>query len=232
MRSVVPWSWSALESYEQCPRAFYEIKLAKNFVEDWNRPYILWGNAVHGAMEHRIRDRTPLPDDMRQWESIAAKLEAAPGDKYPELETAVTEDLQPVGYWDEACWGRGKEDLLIINGTKALAVDYKTGTRKTKTEQLEATAMRVLARFPQLKVVHTAYAWLPIHKWDTKEYRRGDEVQIRERFAKRVADMQWSEKNGVWPAKPSGLCKRSKRPGSTYQGCIVASCPFSEFYIK
>lgn len=230
MRSVIPWSWSQWEAYETCPRAFYEIKLAKNFIETDDKQYLIWGNEVHTALELRVGQGVPLPERMIQYEPMAYSLSNAPGIKYCELETAVNSEYLACGYWDDDCYNRGKEDLVIVNGNKAIDIDYKTGKPKTNTQQLELSAARVMAKFPEVHTVHTAYAWLQTGKWTRATYTRDDLSHIWEGFVGKVGDMIWSEKNNTWPAKPSGLCKRSKRVGSTYAGCIVATCPHSEYY--
>ena len=230
--SVIPWSYSTYEAYHTCPRAFYEIKIAKNYVEDKNKSYLLWGNAVHNALEKRVGEGLSLPENMQQWEPLAVSLVAAPGDKYCELQTAVTAALQPTGFWDADAWSRGKEDIVIVNGSRGLSIDYKTGKRKTDTQQLKASAGRVFAMFPAVEVLTTAYAWLgdSAVKWDKAQYTRADIPKIWDEFRPRVAEMEWSVEHNAWPAKPSGLCKKSRKPGSTYGGCIVASCPHSEYY--
>ena len=32
--SVVPWSFSRIKAFEQCPKQFYHIKIAKDYVEE------------------------------------------------------------------------------------------------------------------------------------------------------------------------------------------------------
>lgn len=231
-RSVLPWSWSMLEAYKTCPRQLYETRIAKNFIEDPNKDYLLWGNAVHEAMEHRVRDGVPLPANMQQWEYIATQVDRLPGDKYCELELAVTADLRPTGYWDDDCWNRGKEDLVIVHGEKALDWDYKTGKPGKTTQQLELSAARVMAKFPEVNTVYTAFSWLQNKTWTRATYTRDMLGGIWDGFIGQIQDLLWSEKTNTWPARPSGLCKKSKKPGSTYGGCIVATCPHSEFFRK
>lgn len=230
MRSVIPWSWSSLSAYETCPRAFYEIKIAKNYVEDFNKDYILWGNDVHKALELRVGYNTPLPARMQSFEKLAASLYALPGKKYVELETGISTEFGPAEYWGDNCWHRGKDDITIVNGYKALNGDYKTGKENKDTQQLELAAVRTMINFPEVEEVTTAYFWLQTGKVVKYKYVRANIAPIIERFVERVGNMLWSEQNNTWPARPSGLCKKSRRPGSTYAGCIVASCPHSEFY--
>lgn len=230
MRSVIPWSFSMLEAYDTCPRAFYELKLAKNYKEDNDAVYLQWGNEVHKKLEDRVKIGRPLPDNMKQWEPIALSIVRAPGDKYCESELAFTKDLLPCGFWDAACWNRGKDDVIIVNYKTAANIDYKTGKKKNNQLQLELAAARTMTMFPEVEKVITSFAWLQTKEWTRAIYTRDDLNRLWDTFRSKVADLEWSEKNNTWPAKPSGLCKRSRKPGSTYMGCIVASCPHSEYY--
>lgn len=231
MNNVIPWSWSMLEAYQTCPRAFYETKIAKNFRYP-DSEELRWGNMVHNALKERIADSVPLPNNMGSYEWIAVKLEAAPGDKYCELATAVNYDLKPCGFWDKDCWNRGYEDIAIINGTKAVSIDYKTGKFKPRSRQLDLSALRIFALFPEVQTVQTAFAYLQTKQWVRDVFHREQYTQLWETFYPDITDMLWSMEHNVWPMKPSGLCKRSRKPGSTYAGCPVATCPNSEFYRK
>lgn len=229
MRSVVPWSYTMIEAYETCPRQFYELRLAKNFVEPEGES-LRWGNAVHKAMEDRVKIGRPLPERMQTFEPVAASVVKAKGDKYCEAELAFTADLKPTGYWDADCWNRGKDDVIIVNHTVAVNMDYKTGKPKPNSSQLELAAGRTMAMFPEVTKVITVFEWLASGTRTKAIYTRDDFNRIWDGFRDRLNSLLWSEQNNVWPAKPSGLCKRSRKPGSTYMGCVVASCPHSEYY--
>lgn len=229
MQSIIPWSWSMLDAYNTCPYKFHQERVLKLF------PYveteeIKWGNTVHKALELYVGQGVPLPNNMAQFQKIAYTLSKAEGDKFCELETAVNADLKPTGYWAADCWNRGKEDLLIIRGPNALDIDYKTGKQKPRSRQLELSACRVMSTFPEVQKVTVGFAWLATGKWTTEVYTRQQLQALWEGFYEGVEQMLWSMENNAWPMKPSGLCKKSKRPGSTYGGCPVATCPHSEFY--
>lgn len=230
MNRVLPWSWSNLEAYITCPKRYYEVKIAKS-VKEPEGDHLVWGGEVHKAFELAVGEARPMPDRMKQWQPLANSLRLAPGDKYCELKTAVDYDLEPCDFFDnDNCWNRGVEDLLIINGPVAVDIDYKTGKQKKYSRQLELSAARVFATFPEVKVVNTAYAWLATGKWTRAQFKREQLGELWSGFYQDIENMLWSEQNNVWPAKPSGLCKRSKKPGSTYMGCPVTNCPHSENY--
>lgn len=229
MKKILPWSYSSLDSYNTCPRQFYELKIARNFTEIQHESS-QWGSDVHDALEHRVKDGKPLEPRYEMYTPLIEKLLSAPGDKYPELKLAVDSQLEPCEFDDPAAWNRGIGDLVIVNGDKALSIDYKTGKKKPYSRQLELDACRTMTHFPEVNTVHTAFAWLATGEWTRAVYGRAQLQVLWEGFYEGVGQMLWSEQHNVWPAKPSGLCKKSRRPGSTYQGCPVASCVHSEFY--
>jgi hypothetical protein len=135
------------------------MKIAKNFpvVESEE---MRWGTMVHDAMEKRVGHGVALPNNMLMYEPLALKLSNAKGVKYCELETAVNASLEPCGFWDADAWNRGYEDLVIINGDKALTIDYKTGKFKPRSRQLDLSALRIFAKFPEVQTVNSAFAYL------------------------------------------------------------------------
>ena len=60
--SITPWSFSKIKSFEQCPKKFYHLKVAKDYREPETEA-MLYGTAVHLAAEEYIRDGTPLPPE-------------------------------------------------------------------------------------------------------------------------------------------------------------------------
>lgn len=214
MKSVLPWSFSKLNDYETCPRRFYETKIACNFKET-DSVEILWGNDVHKGLEDNVKEGKALPARMAHFQYAADLVNKAPGDKYVELELAVTADLQPTGFYADNAWARGKCDIVIINGSVAAPLDYKTGKKKPKSRQLDLMSAMIFATFPQVAVAHSGFIWLQFKSTTRKTYYREDVSVIWDGFRQSVSEMEWSEKNNAWPAKPSGLCR---------EWCPVTSC--------
>lgn len=227
MAGVLPWSWSTLNEYRTCPKRFYEVRIAKS-VKEPDSDYLIWGNHFHKSMEIAIENNIALTGDMQRWEPIRKAMVAAPGTKYVELKGGVTADYKSCGFFDKDCFNRGVDDLVIKNGSKLISVDWKTGKETKGSQQLALSAARLFARFPDVTEINTAYYWAPVNKWSRSLYRKEDTPGIWQSVQPDVDNMKWSLENNAWPARPSGLCKRSKKPGSTYAGCIVTNCPHSE----
>lgn len=213
MSNVIPWAYGKLEAYQTCPRAFYARYIAKTTPTPRTEP-IIWGEQVHKALELRVAQDRALPDNMKQWERFASQLANAPGDKYCELKIGITINLEAEDFWaSEKLWNRGVEDIVIVNGHKALVGDYKTGKKKPKSKQLAAAAMRIFAKFPQVEEVTSCFFWLQgadpcTAAGQTRAIYTRESIQPEiEYFFDEVEQMIWSEENNAWPAKPNGLCK-------------------------
>ena len=205
--SIIPWSFSKMNDYETCPRRFYEVKVLKNYVEEKSEQ-IIWGEQVHLALENNVKDGTPLPENMRQFNYVAAMVAKAQGEKYPEISLAVNAELEPTAFDADDAWARGYCDIAIINGYKATALDYKTGKKKPQSPQLTLMSLLIFARFPEVEVVHSGFVWLQFKSTTPATYHRDEIPELWKPFYKTLRDMEWSEKNNIWPAKPSGLCEK------------------------
>ena len=217
MRSVIPWSWSSYDAYQTCPRKFFETKIAKNFVEPEGEP-LIWGKQVHTAIEDYLKKGKPVPGVMQRFVPIVDKIANAPGDNYVEVELACTVDLHPTGFWDNDAWCRGKGDLIKINGSKALATDWKTGKWSDKSLQLDLMSAMVFATYPEVQQLTSLYVFFqepsrPV----SKRFERAEMGSLIAQFKQGVEDMEYSQQTGTWPEKPSGLCKKY---------CPVTSCRY------
>lgn len=207
------WTFSQLEKFETCPKQFYHVRVAKDVIEPQTEA-TLWGSRVHTAMEDRIRDGTPLPEGMEQWEGFAKQICAMPGEKLAEEKMALDKSFQPAD-WDNA-WTRGIADMLIVHGNKAATLDYKTGKRKL-THQLMLYAAYTFAYYPEVETVTTGFVWLRDKKIDRETFTRADIPTIWGTFLPKVRKLEIAYEKDKWIARPSGLCNG---------WCPVKSCEF------
>lgn len=211
--TIPAWTYSQLDKFETCPRQFFHVRVAKDVVEPPTEATI-WGEKVHTAFENRIKDGTPLPEGMTQWEPFATKLTRLRGDKYCEQQMAVDKNFQPAP-WGSA-WTRGIADLLVVDNTHAVVMDYKTGKRKL-TEQLMLYAGYTFAHYPQVQTVTTGFVWLKDRKIDKETFTREHVPKIWNTFLPRVRKLELAYEKNAWPCRPSGLCRG---------WCPVKTCEF------
>lgn len=207
------WTFSGLEKFETCPRAFYHTRVKRDIKEPPTEA-TKWGERVHTALEERVANGTPLPEGMQHWEGLASKLAALPGEKMPEVKMAVDDSFQACD-WKQA-WSRGIADLVVVDKQTAIVLDYKTGKRKP-TEQLALYAGYTFARYPEVTQVQTGFVWLKDKKIDKEVFVREQVSEIWQDFLPRVDKLTSSYERDVWPCRPSGLCNG---------WCPVKTCEF------
>ena len=200
------WSYSSLTNFETCPKKFYHTKVSKE-VPDPPGEAAKWGTTVHKYLEDHVRDGTPLPDSIGYLQPMMRIILNKSGDKRAEQQLAVTSGYSASEWWGKDTWCRGIIDLAIINGSKAAALDYKTGKRKPDSDQLKLFAGLLFAHFPEIDTVRTGFLWLKDSKVDTDIFTREQVGEIWGSFLPRVRRMEIAYQTDTWPAKPSGLCR-------------------------
>lgn len=118
------WSHSSLTKFETCPRQYYLVRVAKT-AKDTQGEAALWGDRVHKALEARVKNKTPLPAGMDQYEPIAAAFDTPKGQVFTETQIALTRNLSKTGWFAKDAWVRGIVDVGVDAGEIVLAADYK-----------------------------------------------------------------------------------------------------------
>lgn len=210
-----PWSYSMLTSFETCPKRHFHTRIAKDFVEA-DSEHLRWGNAVHEALELRVKTHAALPVGMRQWEPLVQRILSVPGEVTAERSMALDRSFAPVDFWDPTAWVRGKLDLIVATDEKALILDWKTGARKFDNDQLRLFAALSLQGLGVSRV-DTGFVWLKDKKVDKARFYSRELPEIWGGFLPRVNRLEAAHEHNRWEAKPSGLCRK---------WCPVKSCEF------
>ncbi len=215
MKRAFAWSFSVLDMFELCRKKYYHLKVIKD-VKDADSTASQDGKFVHVAMFKRVIDGVPLPIKLRQHEKLAARFANAKGEKHGEMQLALNKKFEPRDWFAKDVWVRAILDLLIVRGTTAVLVDWKTGKRKERYDQLRLAAA-VLSRYmPEIEEFTLLFVWLKDGEISdpvtiTKSEMRGVWIE----FLPRVKEMTDAIKTTTFPATSSGLCG----------WCPVTSCP-------
>ena len=124
MTKPIAWSYSALNAFETCPRQFYEVRVVKNYKDEMGEE-AKWGDYVHKCLDKRIGEGKRLPDALQKYEKYAQRFDNAPGTVYSERKIALTQDLEPVSFFDKRVWVRGIIDVSVLNKQRGAAWDWK-----------------------------------------------------------------------------------------------------------
>lgn len=205
--SIYPLSFSRMQVYEQCPMRFEGQYITKKY-RDQGNDASRYGTRVHEAFEAHAVSHAPLSQDLQQYSPALMKLEAVPGEKHYELNMAVRANKTPCGWDDKDCAYRGAADVVVIDGTVGVGIDWKTGKPKEDTQQLMLMAAMMFEHFPVLETVRTKYVWLKYLAAPSPIgiYTRGELPWMWAHFDARAKQMEDSLEQGVFKAHPSGLC--------------------------
>ena len=204
-RPIINWSYSALNTFENCPRKFWATKVAK-VVSDLNQANVD-GDNDHKALQYHMSKGMALPPALTALAPLCSKLKSAPGEKYIEYSMCLKQDFTPTPWnnWDEA-WVRGAGDVIIVNGDKAQYFDWKRGKFSANDDQIELTSLLIFAHFPAVQQVAGGLVFYNQGKVHPHMVHRGDASRLWNGYLSRVRDLEQSKTEDSWPATPNPLC--------------------------
>jgi hypothetical protein len=204
---MTAWSYSSIKTFDQCAKKYFHLKVVKD-VKDEPGEAADYGTAVHEAAELFVTDGTPIPEKFAFMRPIVEPLAKKKGTKYAEIKVGVTKELEPCGFFAKDVWYRGIADLLIIDGTKAWLVDYKTGknAKYADMKQLDLLAGAIFIHYPEVEVINSALLYVVSQEMPRKIHHRQHLLTYMGVFDTQLDRLEAAKENGVWNANPSGLC--------------------------
>lgn len=202
------WSYSSLKVFQQCPKKYYHLRIAKD-VSQPDTEATIYGKEVHKAAEDYMRDGTPIPEKFAYMRPILASLEKIQGDRYCEFEMALKQEqgeYVPCDFHDPGYWWRGIADLLIVNGDLAYMIDYKTSknAKYADLKQLDAMAACIFRMFPEVKRIKSALLFVVSGEFVHKEHNCDTDYLKGFRFD--LERLETAVATGVWNAVSGPLC--------------------------
>jgi CRISPR/Cas system-associated exonuclease Cas4 (RecB family) len=215
---TIKWSFSGLKDFVTCPRQYYEVKVAQNFTKRVSEQ-MTYGTAVHKALEDYVKDGSPLPKNYERYKKYVDPLLQIAGDRYPEYQMALDIEKKPCGFHAQEYWVRGIVDLMIVDGSKAFIVDYKTGSaRNPDPNQLKLMALMAYAHFPSVEKIKASLMFIAHNTLVFEEYDRADQDKLWATFDADLNRMQFAYANNLWPENPNFFCRK---------WCPVTTCRFN-----
>jgi CRISPR/Cas system-associated exonuclease Cas4 (RecB family) len=215
---MIKWSYSGLKDYTNCPRQYYEVKVAKNFVKKPTQQ-MLYGSAVHKALEDYVGESKPLQKNYEQYRPMLDALLEIEGQRFPEYRMALNTDLQPCTFGAKDYWVRGIVDLLIVDDDTAHIVDYKTGSAKyPDVKQLKLMSLMTYAHFPEVQHIKAGLLFVAHNTFIDETYHRDDSEDLWKDFLPDLERLKLSHESDKWPENPTPLCG----------WCPVTTCQFQK----
>ncbi len=215
---MIKWSYSGLKDYTNCPRQYYEVKVAKNFVKKPTQQ-MLYGSAVHKALEDYVGESKPLQKNYERYQPMLDALLEIEGQRFPEYRMALNADLQPCSFGGADYWVRGIVDLLIVDDDTAHIVDYKTGSAKyPDVKQLKLMSLMTYAHFPEVQHIKAGLLFVAHNTYIDETYHRDDSEHLWKDFLPDLERLKLSHESDKWPENPTPLCG----------WCPVTTCQFQK----
>lgn len=213
---MVKWSFSGLKDFINCPRQYNEVKNLKRFTKSVT-VQMSYGTEVHKALEDYTRDGTPLAKNYLRYKDMVDELLAIPGVRFPEQKLALREDRTPCEFDAPDYWVRGIVDFLVIDGSTAWIVDYKTGSAKyPDLKQLRLMALMVYAHHPEVVVINAGLLFVAHNLFIDESYSREQIPHLWTYFEPHLHRLKAAYDSNVWTPNPTGLCG----------WCPVETCEF------
>ena len=109
----ITWSYSNLSLYQQCPKKYYHLRVAKD-VKEAPSEALSFGNEIHKIAQEYIESGKPIPQKyVEVLQAPLDRLKAMDGQKLCENKLGLTADLKPCGFFDKQVWWRGIADIKI-----------------------------------------------------------------------------------------------------------------------
>jgi hypothetical protein len=207
---MTAWSYSSIKTFDQCPKKYYHLKVAKD-VKDTAGPEADYGTQAHEAAEHYIKHGTPIPGKFKIMRPVVETLAQFPGEKHTELKLGVRKTdtgYEPTTFFAKDVWWRGIVDLLITNGKTAHMVDYKTGknAKYADMKQLDLMAGAVFVHYPEITKVKSGLAYVVSNEFPKKTHTREHIDTYFSVFDNQLQQLEDATDSGMWNAKTSPLC--------------------------
>jgi hypothetical protein len=219
--SNITWSYSNLSLYQQCPKKYFHLKVAKD-VKEPPSDALTFGNEIHKIAQEYIENDKPIPEKFqREMQAPLDRLKAIPGQKLCENKLGLTADFKPCGFFDRNVWWRGIADIIILQDDKAYTVDYKTGksSKYADLKQLEILSLAIFKHFPNVKKVKAGLMFLFAEDFVRTEYLAEQQSDLWVSWVADVGQLEASVQNKVWNPKPNFTCRGY---------CPVTSCDHNQ----
>jgi len=204
------WSYSSLKTFEQCPKKYYHLKIAQD-IKDVAGSAALYGTKFHDAAEKYVRGDAKLPKEFNFAKKLLDNLIALKGDKHCELKMGVKvkeEMTVTCDFDDPEYWWHGIADLVVIDGEKAISLDYKTSknARYADTKQLDAVAVGLFLRFPKVDTIKSGLVFVVSEEFRHKTHKRENILNYIEGFEPTLERLSDTKASGVWNPISGPLC--------------------------
>lgn len=202
------WSYSALSTFQQCPRKYHRLKVVKDVKEPVSTT-ILYGQELHKAAEEYVKNGKEIPEKFMFMKPFVDVFLTIDGERLCEHRMGLTKELTPCEFFAKDVWLRSVADLLILSGDTAYLIDYKTGkSQYADTKQLELMSLCVFQHFPQIKLVKGGLLFVVSQEFIEAEYTPEGQKEAWMSWFDELIRLEGCYESGTWNPSPNFTCKK------------------------
>ena len=211
MTNNITWSYSSIKTFDQCPKKYYHLRIAKD-VKDSGSDATMYGQELHKAAEDYIKTDMPIPPKFKFVTPVVDSIKNIPGEKHCELKLGVKKTqtgYEPCGFFDKDVWWRGISDVVVIQGDTAYSLDYKTSknAKYADLKQLDLVAAALFTHFPHLTKIKSALAFVVSNEFVQKEHFWELRDSYFSTFDPELDRLAAAQETGVWNTNTGPLCR-------------------------
>ena len=131
------------------------------------------------------------------------------GTKHCEIKLGLTANLEPCEFFAKDVWFRGIIDLLILDGSRARIIDYKTGksAKYADKDQLELMSLAVFKHYPHVKKVKAGLLFVVANDFVKEDYEQDRAPIYWQKWLRDTAQLEAAVRAQVWNKTPNFTCK-------------------------
>jgi len=229
------WSFTALQAFENCARAYGEERFFCNTKFQENEA-IRDGNRGHACAEDTLNGVPPKDpvylDIISPYTNAMLRAKSQGSELLVEYEIVLGENMAPLtgkkAWFSKEAWFRGKLDATVVktleNGEQeALIADWKFGKVKDNPDQLKIFAASLSVVRPDISVFNPKFIFPKAKEVIGCGSLTKEELpNIWAGILQRVRRMEQAWETETFQARPSGLCKWKTGQCASYNNCPYA----------
>jgi hypothetical protein len=229
------WSFTALQAFENCARAYGEERYFCN-VKFQENEAIRDGNRGHACAEdilNGVHPRDPVYlAEVGPYTKAMLNAKAKGAELLVEYEIVLAENMMPLtgkkAWFSKEAWFRGKLDATIIQPLpsgelKATIADWKFGKVKDNPDQLKIFASSLSVVRPDVSVFSPKFIFPKAQQVvGCQDITKEEIPNIWAGILQRVRRMEQAWETENFTASPSGLCKYKTGQCHSYDSCPYA----------
>lgn len=196
-------SHTMLQAFDNCPHKGFRQYIARDLPKFEPDEKQKLGNELHKAMQKHLQTGKVLPDQFREYGSLALPMfQYKPSVEMP---LSINRRGELCGFYDDNVFVRGYADVVVVKEPAIVIFDWKTGKKREDPGELLLHALMLQASYPKINVLVGHYIWLQ-DKSVGKAHNLSDTHVTWSKLNEQMDEIKFMADQGNFPKTPNPLC--------------------------